>query len=78
MAPARERDRDRLMRSWAWWLLLIGGIGAAIGVVVMLLFPGRGAGVSIAWVATVPTMGGVALMVASLVARRAGQGKPFA
>lgn len=78
MAQARERDRDRLMHSWALWLLLIGGIGAAIGIVVMLLAPGRGAGVAIAWVATVPTMAGVALLVAAFVARRAGQGKPFA
>ncbi len=59
-------------------LLLLGGVGALIGVVVMLLFPGRGAGVAIAWVAVVPTLGGIGLLAAAWVARRAGQGKPFA
>ena len=71
-------DRDRLMRANGLRLLLIGGVGAAIGLVVMLLAPGRGAGVAIAWVATVPTIAGIALLVVSWVARRAGQGKPFA
>ena len=71
-------DRDRLMRANGLRLLLIGGVGAAIGLIVMLLAPGRGAGVAIAWVAVVPTLAGIALLVASWVARRAGQGKPFA
>lgn len=76
--PAPERDRDQLMRANGLRLLLIGGAGALVGLIVMLLAPGRGAGVAIAWVATVPTLAGIALLVASWVARRAGQGKPFA
>lgn len=78
MAGAEERDRDSLMRTSAVRLLLFGGIGALIGVIVMVLAPGRGAGVAIAWVAVIPTLAGLALMVASVVARRAGDGKPFA
>ncbi len=66
------------MRVSALRLLLIGGIIALIGVVVMILNPGRGAGVAIAWVAVLPTLAGLALLVASAVARRAGEGKPFA
>jgi hypothetical protein len=73
-----QGDRDRLMRANGLRLLLIGGIGALIGVIVMLLVPGRGAGVAIAWVAVVPTLAGVGLLLASWVARRAGEGKPFA
>ncbi|MBA2643857.1 MAG: hypothetical protein H0U80_00235 [Solirubrobacterales bacterium] len=78
MAGAEDRDRDSLMRVSALRLLLIGGIIALIGVVVMILNPGRGAGVAIAWVAVLPTLAGLALLVASAVARRAGEGKPFA
>ena len=73
-----QGERDRLMRANGLRLLLIGGVGAAIGLIVMLMTPGRGAGVAIAWVATVPTVAGLALLVISWVARRAGQGKPFA
>ncbi len=75
---APQSDRDRLMRANGLRLLLIGGIGALVGIIVMFLTPGRGAGVAIAWVATVPTLAGIALLVAYWVARRAGQGKPFA
>ena len=78
MARAEERDRDSLMRTSALRLLLIGGLVALIGVIVMFLAPGRGAGVAIAWVAVLPTLAGLALLVASAVARRAGDGKPFA
>lgn len=78
MAGAEERDRDSLMRVSALRLLLIGGILALIGVIVMVLASGRGAGVAIAWVAVLPTLAGAALMLASIVARRAGDGKPFA
>ena len=73
-----QSDRDRLMRANGLRLLLIGGIGALVGIIVMFLAPGRGAGVAIAWVAVVPTLAGLALLVAHWVARRAGQGKPFA
>ena len=73
-----QGDRDRLMRANGLRLLLIGGVLALIGMIVMLLAPGRGAGVAIAWVGVVPTMAGVALLFASWIARRAGQGKPFA
>lgn len=78
MPSPPDRDRDRLMRANGLRLLLIGGAGALVGLIVMLLFPGRGAGVAIAWVAMVPTLAGVALLVASWIARRAGEGKPFA
>ena len=78
MARAEERDRDSLMRTSALRLLLIGGVVALIGVIVMVLAPGRGAGVAIAWVAVLPTLAGGALLIASVVARRAGDGKPFA
>lgn len=71
-------DRDQLMRANGLRLLLAGGVIAAIGFIVMLLAPGRGAGVAIAWVAIVPTLGGIGLLLASWVARRAGQDKPFA
>ena len=73
-----QSDRDRLMRANGLRLLLIGGVGALIGMIVMLVAPGRGAGVAIAWVAVVPTLAGIALLVANWVARRAGQDKPFA
>lgn len=78
MSSPPDRDRDRLMRANGLRLLLIGGAGALVGLIVMLLLPGRGAGVAIAWVATVPTLAGIALLVASWIARRAGEGKPFA
>ena len=78
MAGAEERDRDTLMRTSALRLLLVGGILAAIGIVVMILNPGRGAGVAIAWVAVLPTLAGLALMLARGVARRAGRDEPFA
>ena len=77
MASSPERDRERMMLANGLRLLLIGGVGALIGLVVMLLTPGRGAGVAIAALATVPTLAGLALVVAAWVARRAGQGKPF-
>ncbi|CAA9463523.1 MAG: hypothetical protein AVDCRST_MAG65-25 [uncultured Solirubrobacteraceae bacterium] len=73
-----QSDRDNMMRANGLRLLLIGGIGALVGIIVMFLAPGRGAGVAIAWVATVPTLAGIALLVAYWVARRAGQDKPFA
>jgi uncharacterized membrane protein HdeD (DUF308 family) len=78
MASSTERDRDALMRANGWRLLLIGGVLAAIGVVIMLVAPGRGAGVAVAWVAVVPTVAGAGLLVAAWIARRAGEDKPFA
>jgi hypothetical protein len=78
MSAPQDRDRDRLMRANGLRLLLIGGVGALIGLIVMLLAPGRGAGVTIAWLAMLPTLAGIALLVASWLARRAGQNKPFA
>lgn len=78
MSSPPERDRDHLMRANGLRLLLIGGVGALVGLIVMLLFPGRGAGVAIAWLAVIPTLAGIALLVASWVARRAGEDKPFA
>jgi hypothetical protein len=77
-ASPEERDRDKLMRANAWRLLLIGGIGALIGFAVMALAPGRGAGVAIAALATVPTVAGLGLLISSWVAARAGKNKPFA
>jgi len=78
MSSPVERDRDSLMSANGWRLLLVGGVLAAIGVLVMLLAPGRGAGVAIAWVAVVPTLAGAGLLVASWIGRRAGDDKPFA
>lgn len=78
MASPADRDRDSLMRANGWRLLLIGGVLAAIGIAIMLIAPGRGAGVAVAWVGVVPTLAGAALLVASRVARRADDGKPFA
>jgi peptidoglycan/LPS O-acetylase OafA/YrhL len=78
MASSAERDRDALMRANGWRLLLIGGILAAIGIVIMFMAPGRGAGVAVAWFAVVPTLAGGALLLAAWVASRAGDDKPFA
>lgn len=78
MTSSADRDRDALMRANGLRMLLVGGILAAIGLVLMLIEPGRGVGVALAWVGVVPTLGGLGLLGASWVARRAGDDKPFA
>jgi hypothetical protein len=81
--PQTERDLAAAgSRQWdnGWRLLLVGGVLFAIGLVFMIA--GRHVadfvGVALAALATPPTLGGLGLVIASLVSRRASQHKPFA
>jgi hypothetical protein len=77
-SPPRERETAMIANGSR--LLLIGGIVAAIGIVLMLLLDGypAGIGVTLASLATVPTLAGLGLFVSGHVSRRARAGKPFA
>ena len=61
-------------------LLLLGGILAAIGLVLVLLFEGTANGIGLVFLslASVPTVAGAAVMGSAFVSRRARAGKPFA
>jgi hypothetical protein len=76
--PPPQRDRNLLANGAK--LLLVGGVLAAIGIVLMLLLDGYGAGIGVALasLACVPTLAGLGLTGSALVSRRARAGKPFA
>ena len=61
-------------------LLLVGGILAAIGLVLVLLFDGTANGIGLVFFgfASLPTVAGIAVMGSAFVSRRARAGKPFA
>ncbi len=61
-------------------LLLLGGILAAIGLLLVLLFEGTANGIGLVFLslACVPTVAGIAVMGSAVVSRRARAGKPFA
>jgi len=82
-----QPDTDRGLRRSAGQLrtigtrlLLGGGVLFAIGLVLMLATDGFGdfAGILLAALATPPSLGGLALLVSGLFARRAAEHKPFA
>jgi hypothetical protein len=77
-SPPRQRDAAMLANGSR--LLLLGGVLAAIGILLMVLLDGYadGIGVAFASLGTVPTVAGVALCLAGLVSRRSRAGKPFA
>ena len=68
------------MLTTAARLFLVGGILAAIGLVLVLLFEGTANGIGLVFLslASVPTVAGVAVGGAALISRRARAGKPFA
>jgi hypothetical protein len=76
--PPPQRDRDMLATGAK--LLLLGGVLFVIGLVLMLVFNGYGAGIGVAFaaLACVPTLAGVGLVGSALVSKRARAGKPFA
>jgi hypothetical protein len=76
--PPPRRDRDMLANGSK--LLLLGGVLAAIGIILMLLLDGYGNGIGVAFasLACVPTLAGLGLTASALVSRRARAGKPFA
>ena len=61
-------------------LLLVGGILAAIGLVLVLLFEGTANGIGLVFFAfaCLPTVAGLAIGGSALISRRARAGKPFA
>ena len=66
--------------SAGWRLLMIGGIGFAIGLVFMLIngdIP-MFIGMAVASLAAVPALAGVGLILTGLVSGRASKRKPFA
>jgi hypothetical protein len=76
--PPAQRDQSMLANGSR--LLLLGGVLAAIGIVLMVALDGTaaGIGVAIASLATVPTLGGLGLWLSAVVSRRHRAGKPFA
>jgi len=68
------------MLTTAARLLLLGGILAAIGLVLVLLFEGTANGIGLVFFAfaTLATVAGVAVGGSALISRRARAGKPFA
>jgi hypothetical protein len=74
--------RNRNQYETGLRLLLIGGVLAAIGFVIVLLTEGGGlsSGIGVAFLSlgTLPTVAGLALLGAAFVERRSRQGKPFA
>jgi hypothetical protein len=80
MATTPPAQRDDKMVENGSRLLLLGGILAAVGIVLMVLLDGTaaGIGIAIASLATVPTLGGFGLWISGMVSRRARAGKPFA
>ena len=80
MAVNRPAERDANMLATGSKLLLLGGVLAAIGIVLMIVFDGTaaGIGVAIASLACVPTLAGLGLWLSGFVSRRARAGKPFA
>lgn len=61
-------------------LLLLGGILAAVGLVLVLLFEGTANGIGLVFlsIGSLPTVAGIAMMGSAFVSRRARAGKPFA
>jgi hypothetical protein len=80
MATTPPAQRDDKMVANGSRLLLLGGVLAAIGIVLMVALDGTaaGIGIAIASLATVPTLGGLGLWLSGMVSRRARAGKPFA
>jgi hypothetical protein len=66
--------------GWGAKVLLAAGVLAAIGLVLAFSADGTGAqiGVVIAWLALLPTMVGLALLLIGLVSVRASKQRPFA
>jgi hypothetical protein len=78
-APKQPADRSR--ETAGWWLLLIGGILAVPGMVLMFAFDSDAAqvvGITMATFGTLPTLVGLGLLVINGISRRADADKPFA
>lgn len=75
-----SRHRNRNQRAAGLRFLLIGAIGIAIGVVVVIVAEGlpEGIGYAIASLSSVPTLAGVGLLLTSVVEKRSRDDKPFA
>jgi hypothetical protein len=80
MATSPPAERDTKMLATGSKLLLLGGVLAAVGIVLMMVFDNTaaGIGIAIASLASVPTLAGLALWLSGFVSRRARAGKPFA
>jgi hypothetical protein len=74
------RRSAKQLRTLGARLLLAGGILFAVGLLLMLVSDGFGdfVGVLFAALATPPSVGGVALLISGLFARRAAEHRPFA
>jgi Na+/melibiose symporter-like transporter len=68
---------QRRVDAHGWRFLLAGGVLAVVGLVVGLL-GADSFGAGIAWVAVVPTVVGVALLLVALVSGWSARKRPFA
>ena len=75
-----EGGRAARRRTAASRLLLVGGVLFVIGLVVSLIADGfaDGIGVTFLSLSTIPTLGGLGLLLFSGVEKRAGEDRPFA
>ncbi len=75
-----KAPQDSARETTGWNLALVGGIAAAIGILLMILFEGgiQTLGIVIAFFAVMPTVVGFGILIGKGVSRRAEQGKPFA
>ena len=80
MATTPPDRRDEKMVANGSRLLLLGGLLALPGIILMIALDGTaaGIGIAIASLATVPTLAGLALWLSGMVSRRSRAGKPFA
>ncbi len=80
MSTAPNAPKDSTRETAGWNLALLGGVAAAIGILLMILFEGgiQTLGIVIAFFAVMPTVVGFLIVIGKGVSRRAEQGKPFA
>jgi hypothetical protein len=81
MAATPPPQQDRKMNATGLKLLLLSGVLAAIGLVVVLAVDGgtaEGIGVVFLSIACLPGVAGLALVGSSIVSKRSREGKPFA
>jgi hypothetical protein len=80
VTPVQDPQLHRTQRRFdaiGWRFLLLGGVLALLGLVVGLL-GADSFGAGIAWVAVVPTVIGIALLVVALVSGWSARKRPFA
>ena len=72
--------QDKTRETGAWNLALIGGVLAAIGILLMLIFDGalQTLGIVLAFIAVMPTLVGFGLLLGQVVSKRSAENKPWA